>query len=386
MNAPEYDGGSLVNLMASMVSARGGDISHYPPLSILDDGLLRKSRNLVLIVIDGLGYDYLMNRVGHSTLKRYLKGRITSVFPSTTASAITTFLTGTAPQQHGITGWFTYFGELDRVVAVLPCKYRESDIPLSAAGIDAATLFDHASVFDRIETQSWVVVPEHIAYSEFNLSHCGTASIKPYRTLTQFFNAITAIVRQHEQPKYVYAYWPKLDRIAHEHGMGSRAANAHYANLDAAFDRFLTQIADTQSIVVVTADHGMIDSGPRRQIECEDHPVLTDLLLRPLCGERRAAYCYVQPGKRSRFETYIQTKLKDYVSLHKSEDLLKQGIFGLGPPHPALCERIGDYTLISRDNYTIKDWLPGERRYVHIGTHGGVSRQEMYVPLVLVET
>ena len=386
MNFPEYDGGSLVNLMASLVSARGGDASHYPPLSILDNWSLHKFRNLVLIVIDGLGYDYLMDRLGHTTLKSHVKGKITSVFPSTTASAITTFLTGTAPQQHGITGWFTYFGELNRVITVLPFRNRANDTPLSAMGIQATELFNHVSVFDRIDTESWVVVPDHVAYSDFNVSHCGAATIKPYRSLTQFFQTITTIVHQHNQPKYVYAYWPKLDRIAHEHGIGSRAANAHYAQLDAAFDRFLPQVADSESLIIVTADHGMIDSGPKRQIECTDHPELTDALRRPLCGERRAAYCYVQPSKRSQFESYIQTKLKDSVSLHKSEDLLQQGIFGLGLPHPALRERIGDYTLITRDNYTIKDWLPGEHRYVHIGTHGGVSRQEMYVPLVLVET
>ena len=386
MNFPEYDGGSLVNLMASLVSARGGDASHYPPLSILDNWSLHKFRNLVLIVIDGLGYDYLMDRLGHTTLKSHVKGKITSVFPSTTASAITTFLTGTAPQQHGITGWFTYFGELNRVISVLPFRNRANDTPLSAMGIQATELFNHVSVFDRIDTKSWVVVPDHVAYSDFNVSHCGAATIKSYRSLTQFFQTITTIVHQHNQPKYVYAYWPKLDRIAHEHGIGSRAANAHYAQLDAAFDRFLPQVAGSESLIIVTADHGMIDSGPKRQIECADHPELTDALRRPLCGERRAAYCYVQPSKRSQFESYIQTKLKDSVSLHKSEDLLQQGIFGLGLPHPALRERIGDYTLITRDNYTIKDWLPGEHRYVHIGTHGGVSRQEMYVPLVLVET
>jgi predicted AlkP superfamily pyrophosphatase or phosphodiesterase len=385
MHVPEYDGGSLVNLMASLVSARGGDVSLYPPLSILDDSLLCKVRNLVLIVIDGLGYDYLINRVGHTTLQKHLRGRITSVFPSTTASAITTFLTGTAPHQHGITGWFTYFGELGRIITVLPFKYRETDTPVSATGIQAAELFNHVSVFDRIDTESWVVVPEHIAYSEFNVSHCGAATIKPYRSLTQFFKTITAVVHQHDQPKYVYAYWPKLDRIAHEHGIGSRAANAHYAQLDVAFDRFLTQVAGDDSLIIVTADHGMIDSGPQRQIECEDHPELTDSLLRPLCGERRAAYCYVQPGKRSRFESYVQDTLKDCASLYKSEDLLQQGIFGLGQPHPALRQRIGDYTIIMKDNYTIKDWLPGEHRYVHIGTHGGVSPQEMYVPIIVVE-
>ncbi len=38
-----------------------------------------------------------------------------------------------------------------------------------------------------------------------------------------------------------------------------------------------------------------------------------------------------------------------------------------------------------KDRFLIKDWLPGEPRYVHIGVHGGMSAQEMYVPLIVAE-
>jgi hypothetical protein len=34
---------------------------------------------------------------------------------------------------------------------------------------------------------------------------------------------------------------------------------------------------------------------------------------------------------------------------------------------------------------TIKDWMPGEQRYTLVGVHGGVSEQEMLVPLVVVQ-
>ena len=57
----------------------------------------------------------------------------------------------------------------------------------------------------------------------------------------------------------------------------------------------------------------------------------------------------------------------------------------MGLPHPRLHERIGDYTLIMKEKAVIKDWLPGEPRYVQIGVHGGVTAQEMYVPLIVAE-
>ena len=55
------------------------------------------------------------------------------------------------------------------------------------------------------------------------------------------------------------------------------------------------------------------------------------------------------------------------------------------PPHPRLLERIGDYTLLMQDDWTIKDWVAGEQRYQHIGVHGGNSSAEMFVPLIMAQ-
>ncbi len=383
MHLPDYRGASIVNLMVSLTWARGARESLYPPLESLQPSSLAETRNLILIVIDGLGYQYLMRQRAGDTFHRHLRARMTSVFPSTTATAITVFLTGLAPQQHALTGWFSYFKELDRIVTVLPFTDRIGGENLSELGIDASELFDHRSVFEIIETPSYSVVPKHIAHSVFNLTHNRGALLRPYKTLTEFYAAIKQILREDLRAKYVYAYWPNLDSIAHDKGIHSRAAASHYAELEAAFQRFLVDIEGSESTVVVTADHGMIDSGPEQVIELDAHPRLAETLARPLCGERRMAYCYVRPQLREQFQNYVRSELADYAILLRSEELIERGMFGMGPPHPRLHERVGNYALIMKDNYVIKDWVPGEHRHVHIGTHGGVSEQEMYVPLIV---
>ena len=97
LTLPDYRGGSLVNLMSSITTALGSS-SPYAPLTALLPAALADARHLVLLVVDGLGHDYLLGR--DSALRRHLRSPLTSVFPSTTASAIPTFLTGLAPQQH----------------------------------------------------------------------------------------------------------------------------------------------------------------------------------------------------------------------------------------------------------------------------------------------
>ena len=61
---------------------------------------------------------------------------------------------------------------------------------------------------------------------------------------------------------------------------------------------------------------------------------------------------------------------------------LDEGWFGGGNLHPNIADRAGDFVLVMHGTYTIKDWVPGEPRHLHIGNHGGMSADEMYIPLV----
>jgi hypothetical protein len=383
MSQPDYQGGSIVNLMATVVQGLGGASLGYAPLSMLEPVQLQNYRHIVLIVIDGLGHQYLCQAGQGGTLHAHLQDRISSVFPTTTATAVTSLLTGLAPQQHGLTGWHTWFKELGCVLNVLPVRPRFGGNGLRDAGLDVASLYAHLPVFDRIPTPGCMVAPKHIAHSDFNLALHGRAGIRAYQSLEQMFELTARAVRVSEGRSYVYTYWPELDRIAHEFGIGSEAASRHLAEIDAAFGRFLECMAGSDTLVIVTADHGIIDSGKSHEIRLENHPALAETLILPLCGERRAAYCYVKPDARDAFEDYVGRELAAFTELRSSRHLISQNYFGLGEPHPGLRDRVGDYTLIMKGNYVIKDWLFAERRYPLIGVHGGLSEQELYVPLIL---
>jgi len=383
MLQPDYQSGSIVNLMASLSLGLGAGSQGYLPLPSLAPGRLKPYRNIVLLVIDGLGHQQLARAPSGSTLRAHLQGRITSVFPTTTATAITTFFTGLAPQQHGLTGWHTWFRELGCVLRVLQMRPRYGGAALAEAGIDAARLFGHVPLFDRLRAHCHVIAPQHIARSDFNTAHRGRALLHDFLTAEQMFAHITGIVRSARERSYVYAYWPQLDAIAHAHGSGSDAAQEHLAGLDAGFARFIAGIAGSDTLVIVTADHGIIDTEPQRVIELEQHPELAETLVLPLCGEPRVAYCYVQPERAREFEGYVRRELAPYATLWPSRDLVARNFFGQGMPHPRLHERIGDYTLIMKDNYVIKDWLLAEPRYSQVGVHGGLSEQELYVPLIV---
>lgn len=385
MALPDYQGGSIVNLMASLQTGLGGSAHAYPPLRLLDPQQVAGHRNVLLWVIDGMGLNHLRAHPQATCLNSHLAGAMTSVYPPTTASAITTFLTGNAPQQHGLTGWHMYFHELGSVLSVLPGRARYGGVGLAQAGIDVAALLGHVPFPDRIAVNAWSLAPASIARSDFNLAHLGRAHLLSYRDLPDML-AQAAGVLAGPGRNYVYAYWPELDRIGHHEGIWSRAAVDHLARLDRAFDSLLEQIHGTDTLVVVCADHGQVDNSEQERIDLRHHPALAETLALPLCGEPRSAYCYLRPGRVEQFDDYVEREFAGQARALAGARLIEAGWFGLGEPHPQLHRRVGDRVLLMQDRFLVKDWLAQENRYELIGVHGGLSDDELYVPLILAST
>ncbi|MFT3848471.1 MAG: alkaline phosphatase family protein [Propionivibrio sp.] len=379
----DYAGGGVFNLMQSVLRACGAPASGLAPCAALPPERPAEKRHLLLFVIDGLGLQALAALPVSSPLRRHLIGSLSSVFPSTTASAITTFMTGLAPAQHGLTGWHVQFDEIGAMLAVLPMTVRGAARSTNepVAGLPPR-LFPYRTVFQQIERDSFVVAPQHIAGTPFNAWHARGATTCAYATLPELFAHLASLLKDASTARYIYAYYPELDAAAHRFGCKSEQAQGVLLALDKAFARFLAEVADSDASVIVTADHGFIDAPLERVICLDDHRPLAGWLAHPLSGERRAAYCHVEPAYRPDFVAYVRQHLAHAVELHASADLIEAGWFGPPPYSPRLAGRVGDYTLVMKDDWTIADWLPGEKRYSLIGVHGGVSVEEMRVPLI----
>ena len=375
---PDYAGGSLVNLVASLVAARGGAPAHQP---LRNFSLDPKVKNLILLIIDGLGDNLLMRRAAGGELASRRKRAITSVFPSTTASAITTSYTGRTPVEHGLTGWFSYFSEAGCVSAPLPFRSRGDYSPLSSRGVKAESIFTVPSLFEDMQTRSIVVTHRDIVDSQYNSVHCKGAERIAYEDVEGLVAGVQRAAKSGDERKFVYAYWPHYDATSHPHGCESPQALRALEIIDAAFGDMVRGLAGTDSVIIATADHGFVDVQPEESLELP--AAFLSQLRFPLCGERRVVYCHVHSPER--FMNEAQAWLGDRGKAIPSSRLVEDGWLGPGKPHPRIAERIGDVTLMMNGRYTVKDWLPGEPRWLHVGNHGGTHEDEMLIPLILEE-
>ena len=375
MVRPDYSGNGFVNLVASLVEARGGAPRHAP-LAGLPAGEVKAATNIVFLIVDGLGDNYLCAAGAGGAIARHRRAAISAVFPSTTASAITTSFTGASPAEHGLTGWFTYFSEAACVGAPLPFQRRGERNPL---GVAPATLFVEGALFDGLAARSIVVSWRKIIDSPYNVHHCGRAERLAYDDLPGFVEQTVAAVKSGAGKKLVYAYWPEFDALSHQHGVGSAEVRAHFGALDQAFGDLLARLAGTDTVLVLTADHGFIDCPPAESVELP--APLAARLRFPLCGERRVAFCHVHDEKS--FIAEAAAFFGDRAEVRPSRALADEGWFGPGRAHARFAERIGDVALVMKGRGTVKDWVPGESRHLHIGNHGGTSEDEMHIPLVV---
>ena len=379
-STPDYSGHGLVNLISSIRFACGDDTAPQAHLHGLNLESVAGARHVVLLVIDGLGFEYLQKQSG-SFLQKHCSMRLTSVFPTTTSAAISTIMSGHAPRQHGLTGWFMYLQELAAVTAILPFVSRVGNISFQRHGVDIRYVVDVSGFYAKLQRQVYVVSEQRLINSPF--SHCFTSEVNNlgYDDLNGCMKQLRKVTSQSERT-FTYAYWAQLDHDGHVYGMDSPQTSRHFAELDQALEKLATDLVGTDTCVLITADHGLIDTATDRVIHLEDHPDLQAMLSHPLCGEPRAAYCYVKAGQAEAFENYVRSQLGEVCELWRSDDLVQQGVFGEGESHPQLRNRIGDYTLLMKSNYVIKDRLLGEKPFNQRGVHGGLSTEELFVPLI----
>ena len=383
MDSPSYSGDGLINLMARLAQAFGSEGAGYPALDPGRDLALEEARTVVLWLIDGLGESQLARHPGAALAADRIRG-MTSVFPPTTSVALTSLATGQPPRCHGVTGWFMYTHELGAVTAWLPFGPRAGKGQWGRMAPGSEALLERDALWDRFRAQVHVVQPAWLVDTPYSRATTGLhAERHGFEGLDGLLETVTAIATAPGAGRrFVYAYWPAYDGLCHEHGTTSVEADAELRAVDATWLALRERLAGSDTALLATADHGLVDTAPERVIHLDDHPELARMLALPLCGEPRAAYCYLRPGAEDDIEAYVRERLGHACRALPSERLVADGWLGPGPEHPQLRRRIGDWVLLPEPGWVIKDRLLGEDAFSQVGVHGGTASAEQRVPLI----
>lgn len=365
---PDFEGACLANLVPALLGRVGGDPAGRAvvrPIAEWVPGAADGADQIVLLVIDGLGALQLdARRELAPTLASGGGGRMTSVAPSTTATALTTLTTGRPPALHGVLGY--------RVAAaggVLNVLRWTLD------GVDARQRIPPGR-FQRMPAFEGAPVPvvsrAEYAATGFSAAHLGQTTLHGWQTASGIPVEIHRLLRA--GAPFVYAYYDGLDRTAHAHGLGG-----HYDAELRACDRLVADVRDVLpagAALVVTADHGQVDVGGR--IETPGAALMAGV---ELCsGEGRFRWFHVRDGAAADVASVARECFGDVAWVWTRDQLIEEGWLG-GEPTPDVADRLGDVVVAPFEPTAILDPADtGEQRLV--GRHGSLTEAEMLVPLL----
>ncbi|AGA35096.1 Alkaline phosphodiesterase I / Nucleotide pyrophosphatase [Thioalkalivibrio nitratireducens DSM 14787] len=351
-----------------------------PALAALPPERIAAHRHVVFWLIDGFALDYLAHA---PALRADLGLELESLFPSTTATAITSVLTGLSPAQHGLLGWRTYLPAGNATLTVLPG--RETDAAGRSVELSRQRLGERIRprlLADRLERATTFVSPAAIAYSAYNRLMSGTARVLAYERLEQLPALIGAHVRATARaPHYTYLYWSLLDHLGHEHGPASAEVRAHLGEIDTVYRALREALAGTDTLLLTSTDHGMRPVS--RRLDLRTAGPARACLRHPLTGEPRAALAHVRSGRHRQFRRALQDHFGPRVEVVSMQDWIDADAFGPGAQHPELIARAGDYLLLPDDDSYLVDPTGDDPGPVFHGAHGGRSPAERRIPLCL---
>lgn len=441
--APLGTRGALADVLVGICSALGADIelvdtvndeATCPTTSLVTnaqaiqaakrlglDQLGDAQAPIVMVLVDGLGWQMLRERAGHTpNLRRLLADSdyLHTCAPSTTAAALTTLATGVYPGAHAMVG------------------YAVRD-PLLRGHLGAGHVPGPGDVFDLItfknsshDPLTWQSVPTlieranakanagcgpqlgavSIGRSKFAGSGLSLAAWRGFKHIgvdaldQRPYQAYRAIK---EGAKLVYLYVGELDHAGHNHGWHSDKWLEALEALDAMVGQLFRRLpAGTR--IVLTADHGMVDTDRHHRIDlAKEKELAKDVVA--VAGESRFLQLYVPDdvasahaagspawsvagprGDGGVVENSGREELAQSVAKRWAEFLGDRAIWVgtdpallMGPLSPGARAAVGDVLVALNDNWTVVDSRVQSFHATQlIGVHGSLTPVELEVPLI----
>lgn len=399
---PMYQGLSIANLPASICRWLGCSLeSKQTLIPDVINQFQDEYDQVILLLVDGLSLslfntfmDNSSRTLGHAwgtSSNKQLFVPITSIVPSTTSAALTTLWTGTPPIKHGIIGYELFLKEvgcITNMITYSPASFLDKRISITNAGFDPANFLPMPTLGTYLNTHGVSVeVFEHQSIIGSGLSHMlfRDVTCRAYRTESDLWYSVMESLNQKKGGKtYTFIYWSEIDTISHrfgpQHPRLLKEWNTFAYLLGQLFSALSTK--NSKTLFLITADHGQISTEIQPGYNLQVHPELTNHLIMNPTGESRLPFIFIKKDHEQDVDQYLKAHWNNQFKMISSQTFIQSGLLGEGEPFQETINRLGNYVVIPKDRAY---WWWVNKTNILLGRHGGLSSDEMLVPLFIME-
>ena len=398
---PDYERYCLSNVPSKILSIFGvRDSRPTLPADALGEVETAGVEKVILLVCDGFGYREWENQERSGFVKSISeRGNvrpITTVFPSTTAAALTSISTGLTPQEHGLPEWYVYMSELGEIIVSLPfTRPGEYGRDTLVGVLDPKALFDDRTMFQRLKAEgieSVTLVNRQLAHTVYSTLSRAGSDLAPYMTASDLAVSLRRRVEESRGPTLFYAYWPFIDTVEHAYGPNTEEAEVEASLISHALQEgFLSKLnkeVSRETLILVTADHGQVNVVPENLLYMNRWARLSRAFAKAPSGKSilpwggaRDVFMQIEEDLLDEMMKYLEEKFAGRASIVKTEELINQGLFGVNKPSARFRRRAGNLMILPHENNTTwYRYRRGDSLEVK-GHHGGLTRDEMTIPL-----
>ena len=361
---------------------------------------------VVLFLIDGFGWRFFEKFQDTSFLQYFARTgsvtKLTSQFPSTTAAHLTTLHTGLPVGEHGIFEWIYYEPSLDALIAPLLFSFAgtaERDT-LKPAGVKPRHLFPTTTLYQPLKKRGVTsTIFQHREYTPSTYSNIifSGAAARGYRTLPEALVTLSEMLAKSTPPAYFVLYNEKIDAVSHEYGPEAPQTEAEILIFLMTMEHiFLKALASSHKkiLFLLTADHGQTETDPQTTIYLNRDPHFTGVekfiradqqgkLIVP-AGSARDFFLYIRDGMVDEAQSFLASRLEGKAEVRKVADMVNEGHFG-PVISPVFRRRAGDLVILPYRRESVWWYEKDKFEQKFRGHHGGLTKQEMEIPLLMWE-
>ncbi|MBN2122924.1 MAG: alkaline phosphatase family protein, partial [Deltaproteobacteria bacterium] len=242
----------LVHALAALAGAEG--MKHGPGAEEIRR-MIGPADHYLFVLVDGMGLHQLEHLPEKGFLRSSVAARLHALFPSTTATALTSLGTGVWPCVHGVPGWWTRLEEAGISAVTLPFLDRATESPLEDRGVFAQEVFPVPSFWPELENGALSILPAEILDTTYSTYMCGNTPRIGYAGIADALEKARDAVLDAPEHRFTYLYLPQLDTLCHGKGTKDQEVQDLLRALDQRLLRLCESVAG-RARIVVSADHG----------------------------------------------------------------------------------------------------------------------------------